>query len=40
MSAEMGRTINLTDPLIQKELVTFKSAIADGRGREVLHVED
>src|SRR5690606_12710378 len=40
MSAEMGRTINLTDPLIQKELVTYTSAIAQGRGREVLHVQD
>ncbi len=40
MSAEMGRTINLTDPLIQRELVTYKSAIADGRGREVLSIVD
>ncbi len=40
MSAEMGRTINLSDPLIQKALVTYKSAIADGRGREVLPMVD
>jgi predicted dehydrogenase len=40
LSAEMGRTINLTDPLIQRELVNYKSAIADGRGREVLSIVD
>lgn len=40
MSAEMGRTINLTDPLIQKELVTYTSAIAQGRGRDVLPIVD
>jgi len=40
MSAEMGRTINLTDPLIQRELLSYKSAIADGRGREVLSIVD
>jgi predicted dehydrogenase len=40
MSAEMGRTINLEDPVIRRELVTYKSAIAQGRGREVLRVVD
>ncbi len=40
MSAETGRTINLEDPMIQKEIVTYESAIAQGRGREVLPVLD
>lgn len=40
MSAEMGRTINLEDPMIQQELVNYESAIAQGRGREVLPVMD
>jgi predicted dehydrogenase len=40
MSAEAGRTVNLQDPMIRRELVTYKSAISQGRGREVLSVID
>lgn len=40
MAAEVGRTVNLKDPAIRRELVTYKSAISQGRGREVLHVID
>jgi predicted dehydrogenase len=40
MSAEVGRTVNLEDPIIRRELVTYKSAIAQGRGREVLEIID
>lgn len=40
MAAEAGRTINLRDPMIQKELVAYESAIAQGRGRDVLPMID
>ncbi|MCH8205253.1 MAG: Gfo/Idh/MocA family oxidoreductase [Candidatus Hydrogenedentes bacterium] len=40
MSAETGRTIDLEDPAIQQELESYQSAIALGRGREMLHVHD
>ncbi len=40
MSAEVGRMVNLEDPMIRRELVTYKSAIAQGRGREVLAITD
>jgi len=38
MSAERGATLDLTDPKVQDELKTYTSLIAQGRGREVLHV--
>jgi len=38
MSAERQKTIDLTDPTIQKELETFVPLIQQGRGAEVLHV--
>jgi len=38
LSAETGRTIHLDDEMIRRELETYESAIARGRGREVLHV--
>ena len=38
LAAETGRTINLQDPMIQQELEDYESAIAQGRGREMLHV--
>lgn len=37
MSAERGKTIDLTDPAIQAELKTYTSLIAQGRGGEVLY---
>lgn len=40
MSAERGKVIDLTDPKVQEELKTYTSLIAQGRGREVLYVED
>ncbi|HOE66391.1 MAG TPA: Gfo/Idh/MocA family oxidoreductase [Candidatus Hydrogenedentes bacterium] len=36
LSAERKRTIDLTDPATQKELETYVSFIAQGRGRETL----
>jgi predicted dehydrogenase len=38
MAAERKRTIDLTDPSIQRELDTFVPLIQQGRGAEVLHV--
>ncbi len=38
LSAEQGRTIDLTDPAMQKTLETYVSLIAQGRGAEQLHV--
>jgi len=40
MAGESGKTVDLTDPNVQKELETFQSLIAQGRGTEVLHVEE
>lgn len=40
MSAERGQVIDLTDPKIQEELKTYTSLIAQGRGREILYVEE
>jgi predicted dehydrogenase len=39
MSAERGRTIDLTDPAVNEELETFIPLIQQGRGGEMLHVE-
>jgi predicted dehydrogenase len=38
MSAEQGRTIDLTDPVVQRELETFVPLIQQGRGAETLYV--
>ena len=38
MAAERKKTIDLTDPAIQKELETFIPLIQQGRGAEVLYV--
>ena len=38
MAAERGVTLDLTDPQVQADLKTYTSLIAQGRGREVLHV--
>jgi predicted dehydrogenase len=38
MAAERGVTLDLTDPKVQEDLKTYTSLIAQGRGREVLHV--
>jgi len=40
LSAELGKTIDLTDPATQETLKGYTSLIAQGRGREVLHVVD
>ena len=40
MAGEARTTIDLTDPAINEELETFVSLIAQGRGREVLHVPE
>jgi len=37
LSAERRKTIDLTDPAIQRELDSYKSLIAQGRGAEVLY---
>ena len=36
LSAERRKTIDLTDPAVQKELDSYTSLIAQGRGAEVL----
>jgi len=36
LSAEQGRTIDLTDPARRKELATFVPLIQQGRGADVL----
>lgn len=38
LSAERGTVIDLTDPAIQEELQGYTSLIAQGKGKEVLHV--
>jgi hypothetical protein len=38
MSAEQQRTVDLTDPAVQKELETYVPLIQQGRGAEVLQV--
>lgn len=38
MAAERGVTLDLTDPKVQEDLKSYTSLIAQGRGREVLHV--
>ncbi len=37
MSAERKRTLDLTDPVIQKELDSYTSLIAQGKGADVLY---
>jgi predicted dehydrogenase len=38
MSAQKKKSVDLTDPLVQRELETFIPLIQQGRGAEVLHV--
>ena len=38
MAGERGVTVDLTDPAVNAELETYVSLIAQGRGREVLHI--
>lgn len=38
LSAEKRKTVDLTDPATQQELLTYKSLISQGRGAEILHV--
>ena len=38
MAAERGVTLDLADPKVQADLESYTSLIAQGRGREVLHV--
>ncbi|MCX8036686.1 MAG: Gfo/Idh/MocA family oxidoreductase [Candidatus Sumerlaeia bacterium] len=38
MSADMKKTIDLTDPQVQKELDTYIPLVQQGRGKEVLYV--
>jgi hypothetical protein len=38
LSAEQRKTVDLTDPAVQRELETFVPLIQQGRGAEVLHV--
>ena len=40
MAAERKVTLDLTDPQVQEDLKTYTSLIAQGRGREILHVEE
>ena len=40
MSAEQGRTVDLTDPTTAEEVENYVPLIQQGRGREVLHVVD
>ena len=37
LAAERRQTIDLTDPAIQRELDTYTSLIAQGRGADVLY---
>ena len=39
MSAEQQKTIDLTDPVVQKELSTFVPLIQQGKGAEMLHLQ-
>ncbi|MBA7534685.1 hypothetical protein ES705_26934 [subsurface metagenome] len=36
MAAEMKKTLDLTDPGIQKDLINFQSLVAQGKGGEIL----
>jgi hypothetical protein len=38
LSAERGKTIDLTDTAVQQELEIYIPLIQQGRGTEVLHV--
>lgn len=38
LAAERGSTVDLTDPKTNKELESYTSLIAQGRGAEILHV--
>jgi len=38
LSAERGQVIDLTDPVIQQELTSYTSLIAQGRGAELLYL--
>jgi F420-dependent methylenetetrahydromethanopterin dehydrogenase len=38
MAAERKTTIDLTDPVVQKELETYVPLIQQGKGAEVLNV--
>ena len=38
LSAETGKTVDLTDPAVQKQLETYVPLIQQGKGREVLRV--
>jgi len=40
MAGERGITVDLTNPEVVLELETYKSLISQGRGREVLHVQE
>lgn len=40
MAGERGVTVDLTDPAVNEELENYVSLIAQGRGREVLHVPE
>lgn len=40
MSAEQGRTVDLTDPATAEEVENYVPLIQQGRGREVLHIVD
>jgi len=40
MAAERKVTLDLTDPQVQEDLKSYVSLIAQGRGREILHVEE
>ena len=39
MSAERQKTVDLTDPAVQKELETFVPLIQQGKGAEMLHAK-
>ena len=36
LAAERGRSIDLTDPAVERELETYRPLIQQGRGGEVL----
>ena len=38
MSAERGKTIDLTDPKVLEELETYIPLIQQGNGAEILHI--
>jgi hypothetical protein len=37
MAAEQKKTIDLTDPGVQKDLLNFQSLVSQGRGKEILY---